>query len=82
MGANGATRLLRVADNLERLIAIELFTAVQALEFRRPLRSSEYIEKIVAAYRKRVPFIKNDKLMYDEISKSIEFVRNYDLAVI
>ena len=78
MGANGATRLLRVADNLERLIAIELFTAVQALEFRRPLRSSEYIEKVVSAYRKRVPFINNDKLMYDEIARSIEFVRNYN----
>lgn len=80
MGANGATRLLRVAENLERLIAIELFTAVQALEFRRPLRSSKYIEEIVAAYRKRVPFIKNDKLMYDEIARSIEFVRTFDLS--
>jgi histidine ammonia-lyase len=39
MGANGATRLLRVADNLERILAIELFTAIQAFEFRRPLRS-------------------------------------------
>jgi histidine ammonia-lyase len=82
MGANGATRLLRVADNLERLIAIELFTAVQALDFRRPLRSSVYIEKVVAAYREKVPFIKNDKLMYDEIARSIEFIRNYNLAVI
>ena len=42
MGANGATRLLRVAENLEKILAIELFTAIQALEFRRPLRSSEY----------------------------------------
>ena len=43
MGANGATKLLRVAENLERIIAIELFTAIQALEFRRPLRSSACI---------------------------------------
>ena len=80
MGANGATRLLRVAENLERLIAIELFTAVQALEFRRPLKSSKYIEEVVAEYRKKVPFIENDKLMYDEIARSIEFVRTYDLS--
>ena len=82
MGANGATRLLRVAENLERLIAIELFTAVQALEFRRPLRSSVYLEETVAAYRKRVPFIKNDKLMYDEIAKSVEFIRTFDLDAV
>jgi histidine ammonia-lyase len=80
MGANGATRLLRVAENLEKLIAIELFTAVQALDFRRPLKSSEYLEKVVCEYRKRVPFIKNDKLMYDEIAKSIDFIRNFDLT--
>ncbi|MCE5346376.1 MAG: histidine ammonia-lyase [Bacteroidales bacterium] len=76
MGANGATRLLRVAENLEKIIAIELFTAVQALEFRRPLRSSEFIEDIVRSYREKVPFINDDKVMYCEIEKSIEFIRN------
>lgn len=77
MGANGATRLLRVAENLEKIIAIELFTAVQALEFRRPLRSSEFIEEIVKLYRKTIPFITDDKVMYPEIAKSIEFVRSF-----
>ena len=51
MGANGATKLLRVAENLERIIAIELFTAAQALDFRRPLKSSDLIEKIMKSYR-------------------------------
>jgi histidine ammonia-lyase len=78
MGANGATRLLRVAENLEKIIAIELFTAIQALEFRRPLRSSGYIEEIVKSYRKSIPFIKDDKVMYREIAKSIDFVRNFE----
>lgn len=82
MGANGATRLLRVAENLERLIAIELFTAVQALEFRRPLRSSKNIEYVIAAYREKVPFIKNDKLMYGEIARSVEFIRTFDIKAI
>jgi histidine ammonia-lyase len=77
MGANGATRLLRVAENLERIIAIELFTAVQALEFRRPLKSSEFIEGVVKSFRKNIPFINNDKVMYPEIAKAIDFVRNY-----
>lgn len=75
MGANGATRLLRVAENLEKIIAIELFTSIQALEFRRPLRSSEFIEDIVKSFRKSVPFIEDDKVMYCEIAKSIDFVR-------
>ena len=77
MGANGATRLLRVAENLERILAIELFTAIQALEFRKPLRSSEYIENVVASYRKSISFITDDKVMYDDIARSVEFVRNF-----
>ena len=80
MGANGATRLLRVAENLERILAIELFTAIQALEFRRPLRSSDFIEDIVKSYRKTIPFIEDDKVMYSEIVKSIDFVRNFKIG--
>jgi histidine ammonia-lyase len=79
MGANGATRLLRVAENLEKIIAIELFTAVQALEFRRPLKSSEFIEDVVRSYRKIIPFIKDDKVMYSEIAKSIDFIRTLEI---
>jgi len=76
MGANGATKLLRVTENLEKIIAIELFTAVQALEFRRPFRSSALIERVVKSFREIVPFINDDKVMYIEIEKSINFVRN------
>jgi histidine ammonia-lyase len=81
MGANGATRLLRVADNLERIIGIELFTAIQAIEFRRPLRSSEFIEEVVKEFRKSVPFIRDDKVMYTEIAKSVEFIRSYKIRL-
>ena len=81
MGANGATRLLRVADNLERIIAIELFTAIQAIEFRRPLKSSDFIEYVIKSYRETIAFIKNDKVMYGEIAKSIDFVRNFEIKL-
>lgn len=81
MGANGATRLLRVAENLERIIAIELFTAIQALEFRRPLKSSGTIEALVTAFRKEIPFINDDKVMYGEIAKAVEFVRCYNIKL-
>jgi len=78
MGANGATKLLRVAENLEKILAIELFTAIQALEFRRPLRSSDYIENLVKSFREMVPFINDDKVMYTEIEKSVHFIRTYN----
>jgi histidine ammonia-lyase len=78
MGANGATKLLRVAENLEKILAIELFTAVQALEFRRPLRTSPQLEKVFKSFREIIPFINDDKVMYSEIEKSIKFLRTSD----
>ncbi|HOZ13431.1 MAG TPA: histidine ammonia-lyase [Tenuifilaceae bacterium] len=75
MGANAATKLLRVIDNVERILAIELFDAAQALEFRRPAKSSPYIEEFVADYRQIVPFVKIDKIMYKEMDKTVEFIR-------
>jgi histidine ammonia-lyase len=75
MGANAATKLVRVVENTERVLAIELFNAAQALEFRRPLKSSWSIEKIFAKYRKVVPFIDDDRYMHPLIEKSIEFIR-------
>ena len=75
MGANAATKCFKVLNNLETILAIELFTAAQALEFRRPLKSSPFIEKIISSYRKQVAFIEEDKVMFTEISKSVEFVR-------
>jgi histidine ammonia-lyase len=78
MGANGATKLLRVAENLEKILAIELFTSIQAIEFRRPLRSSLHLEEVVRSFRETVPFINDDKIMYPEIEKSVKFLRNFD----
>lgn len=75
MGANAATKCLSVVNNLERILAIELFTAAQALDFRRPARSSPAIEKLHAAFRKKVDFIGEDKVLYPEIDKSAAFVR-------
>ena len=75
MGANAATKLVRVVENTERVLAIELLNAAQALEFRRPLRSSWTIEKIFAQYRKAVPFIEDDRYMHPLIEKSVEFIR-------
>jgi histidine ammonia-lyase len=74
MGANAATKCLRVVQNVEKVLAIELLTAVQALEFRRPLRSSPAIEKIVAEFRKKVSFNNADRVLRDDMVKAVEFL--------
>ncbi len=75
MGSNAATKLARVVDNTERILAIELFNAAQALEFRRPLHTSPQLESWLSEYRKHVPFVENDTVMYSLIEKSIDFIR-------
>lgn len=77
MGSNAATKLCRVANNTERVLAIELFNAAQALDFRRPARSSRPIEAMHEAYRREVPFIDNDTVMYPLIEKSIQFISKW-----
>lgn len=79
MGANAATKCFQVVNNLERILAIEFFTAAQGLEFRKPLKSSSFLEKIISAYRKEVKFINEDKVMYEEINRSVSFLQHISL---
>lgn len=78
MGANAATKCYKVAQNLERILAIEIFNAAQALDFRRPAKSSPFIENFVKQYRDIVSFIDNDTTMYPLIHKSINFLYAVD----
>ena len=80
MGSNAATKLWKVVQNTERVLAIELMNAAQALEFRRPMRSSNTIENIFEAYRKVVPFVDNDTVMFPHIASSVKFLNEYELA--
>jgi histidine ammonia-lyase len=79
MGANAATKCYRVMENVERILSIELFNATQALEFRRPAKSSATIEGFVAAFREKVAFVEQDKIMFTEIHKATEFVKTVEL---
>ncbi|HBG57267.1 MAG TPA: histidine ammonia-lyase [Porphyromonadaceae bacterium] len=74
MGATSAIKLIKVMDNLDIILSIELMNGVQALEFRRPLRSSPLIEKVAKEYRKEVPFVDEDVVMYKEIRKTVTFL--------
>ncbi len=75
MGANAATKCKRLMDNVEKVLAIELLTAVQALEFRRPLKSSDVVEAIVADFRKEVSFNDADRVLHDDMIKAIDFLK-------
>ena len=75
MGANAATKLVRVIENTEKVLAIELMNAAQALQFRRPLHSSPAIEQIFSDFRSVVPFVEDDCYFHPLIEKSIEFIR-------
>ncbi len=79
MGANAATKCKRVVDNVEKVLAIELLTAAQALEFRRPLKSSAAIEKLIAAFRKEVSFNEADRLLRDDMMKTVRFIQTYTI---
>jgi histidine ammonia-lyase len=79
MGANAATKCLRVIDNVEKVLAIELLSAAQALDFRRPAKSSEPIEKLVAAFREKVSFMAVDRLLHNDMVAATQFIGAYDL---
>jgi histidine ammonia-lyase len=77
MGANAATKCLRIMDNLERILAIELMNASQAIEFRRPLQSSNFIEMFLKSYRNEVPLVKEDRILHYDIENSVAFLNTF-----
>ena len=79
MGANAATKALQVINNLERILAIELMNASQAIAFRRPLMTSAFIESFLKSYREEVPFVKVDRILHFDIEKTIVFLRSFQI---
>ena len=79
MGANAATKCLRVIENVEKVLAIELLSAAQALDFKRPLKSSPIVEKLVSDFREIVSFNEADRVLHDDMIKARDFVTSYKL---
>ena len=79
MGANAATKCLKIMENLERILSIELLNASQALEFRRPLQSGEFIEMFLKSYREEVPVVKEDRILHYDIQNSVAFLNSFVL---
>lgn len=81
MGANAATKLHKIIDNLKLIAAIELMNAAQGIDFRRPLKSSPYIEEVMKNFREHVPFVEDDVVMEDYIKKTMEFLDKFDIEI-
>ena len=74
MGANAATKAIKVVENVEKLLSVELLTASRGLDFRKPIKSSDKIEAILADFRKVVPFKDKDSVLYQDLHKTQDFI--------
>jgi histidine ammonia-lyase len=81
MGANAAVKCAKVVENLYTILGIELLNGMQALDFRKPVKSSPIIEKLRDSYRSEIDFITDDVMMYTEINKSIAFIKNSTFTI-
>tara|TARA_R100000935_G_scaffold8302_1_gene17297 strand:+ start:9014 stop:10525 length:1512 start_codon:yes stop_codon:yes gene_type:complete len=79
MGANGATKCLRIVDNLETVLAIELMNASQALAFRSPKKSSPLIESFVGSFKNVVSFVEDDRVLADDIHAAVAFIQSFSI---
>ena len=75
MGANAATKAYRIVNNVYSILAIELITAAQAIHFRKPLKTSPYLEKMVNTFRQTVPFVEEDRVLHDDMQQAEKFVK-------
>ncbi len=78
MGANAATKVFRIVNNVYSVLAIELITASQALSFRRPLKTSPILEQWVDTFRTSVPFIENDRILHNDIARAETFLKDFE----
>jgi histidine ammonia-lyase len=76
MGANAVTKLRHVIENVQRVLAIELLTAAQALDLRRPYKSSPLLEHVWSAFRKEVSFMPEDVILHDKLMSAEQFLNN------
>ncbi|WP_405380110.1 histidine ammonia-lyase [Maribacter sp. LLG6340-A2] len=76
MGSIGGRKALQVLGNVEKILAIELLTAAQAFEFRKPLKSGVFLDEVHTAVRKHVSFANADRVFSNDIEKGIKMIQN------
>ena len=78
MGANGATKCKKVVDNIQTVLAIELFTASQGLSFGKA-KSSPFLESFVNSFREEVCIVEEDRVMHNDIMNASEFIDSLEI---
>lgn len=76
MGSISGRKALQVIGNVEKILAIELLTAAQAFEFRKPMKSGIFLEEIHKEIRKKVAFADKDRVFSDDIKEGIKIIKN------
>jgi len=76
MGSISGRKALQVIGNVEKILAIELLTAAQAFEYRKPMKSGIFLDEIYKEVRKKVAFAKKDRVFSDDIEKGIEMIKD------
>jgi histidine ammonia-lyase len=79
MGSISALHLLKVYENVETVLSIELFTAAQALDFRKPLKPGDGVEKAHQIIREAIPHATEDHYFKDDINMAIELIHQRKL---
>ena len=79
MGSNGATKLLKVVDNISTILAIELFNASQALHYREPQKTSDFLQEVILNFRTVVPVLLDDQIMATHIKASKKFLTDFEI---
>lgn len=79
MGSNGATKLLKVVDNIYTILAIEMFNASQALHYREPQKTSPMLQEVVSDFREVVPILLEDQIMSTHIQAAKKFIEEYKI---
>lgn len=76
MGANAATKCLKIVENVQRILAIEALTACQAIDFRAPLLTSPKNLELYQCVRDEIGFIEEDEVMYEKLNRCVEILFN------
>ena len=79
MGSISALKLLQVFENVEVVLAIELLTAAQALDFRKPLKPGRGVLAAHEYLRSVIPHLEEDRFMRSEIDRGIEMLRDPEM---
>ena len=79
MGANSAILLFDISENVKKILSIELFNSAQAIDLKKPLKTSNFLHEFISIYRNKVEFISEDKLMHNEINSTLDFIESYNV---